>query len=82
MFGSSRFMAPEEFERGARIDGRTNGVHYGKNRSGAAVGRYVGTPSVSRKRRIVRGGSPRMLQGYGKTIRLDDSLFCCVDGRT
>ena len=23
MFGSSRFMAPEEFERGARIDGRT-----------------------------------------------------------
>jgi serine/threonine-protein kinase len=24
MFGSTRFMAPEEFERGARIDERTN----------------------------------------------------------
>ena len=24
MFGSSRFMAPEEFERGALIDERTN----------------------------------------------------------
>ncbi len=49
MFGSSRFMAPEEFERGARIDERTTVFTMGRT---AAVLLSDGTL----ERRLFRGG--------------------------
>ena len=82
MFGSSRFMAPEEFERGARIDERTTVFTMGRT---ATVLLSDGTL----ERRPFRGSdplyevvSPCLLQGSEKAIRLDGSLFCRVDGCT
>ena len=82
MFGSSRFMAHEEFERGARIDERTTVFTMGRT---AAVLLSDGTL----ERRPFRGSdalytgslvAPAMTDSR-KTIRLDGSLFCCMDGR-
>lgn len=62
MFGSTRFMAPEEFERGARIDERTNVFTMGRAASvflgsdiGGALGEVV--RRACRQERVERYGS-------------------------
>ena len=49
MFGSSRFMAPEEFEKGASIDERTDRLHNGAHRSQLAFRRHTDTFSLPRQ---------------------------------
>ena len=43
MFGSTRFMAPEEFERGAAIDERTTVFNLGR-----AMAEYLGDGGLTR----------------------------------
>ena len=65
MFGSSRFMSPEEFERGATIDERTTIFTLGRT---AAVLLSDGSP-------------PRALQRVGRTARSDADGMPPIAGR-
>ena len=68
MFGSSRFMAPEEFELGATIDERTTVFTMGTDGGGADVGQLAAEGRFQGFRRPVRRDGQVLRGGPGRPV--------------
>ena len=82
MFGSSRFMAPEEFELGARIDERTTVFTMGRTAAVLLAPGSNGPIEVRRLRRPVRGRRTRLPHGPGSAVPDDGFVLPGVDEGT